>query len=256
MKRKLIENLRRVEQRIADACGKAGRDPKKVRLVAVTKYATPDVLRTLAEIGVKDFGENRVQELARRAAMVREWIGRRAWDPSAPPLTEPNWHMVGHLQRNKVRAVLPWIAMIHSLDSLRLAEEIDSSAGKLGRKVPVLLQVNASGEASKQGVAVAATTHLAEQISSLKHLELRGLMSMAPLTADTGIIRHTFQRVRELYDEVVGEKLCGPQFNELSIGMSNDFELAIEFGATYLRIGSALFEGIELAAEPETIEQG
>jgi len=157
--------------------------------------------------------------------------------------------MIGHLQRNKVKDVLPWVEMIHSVDSLRLAEEIDAQSAKLERRTPILLQVNAGGESTKSGVAVAATTHLVEQIHSLRHIELRGLMSMAPLTEDASRIRHTFQRVRELFDEVVGERQCGPVFNELSLGMTNDFEQAIEFGATMVRIGSALFEGIELPAE-------
>lgn len=252
MRRKLLDNLKRVEHRIADACAKVGRDPKEVKLVAVTKYATPDVIRTLIELGVTDIGESRVQELARRAAIIKEWISRK----SVPGLkTEPRWHMVGHLQRNKVRQILPWIQMIHSVDSLRLAEEIDAQASKLDQRVPVLLEVNASGESSKSGVAVAATTHLAEQVASLKHVDLRGLMTMAPMTEDVSLIRHTFQRVHEIFEEIVGERLCGPQFRELSMGMSGDFEHAIEFGATYVRIGSALFEGVELAPQPETVEQ-
>jgi pyridoxal phosphate enzyme (YggS family) len=253
MRRKLHDNLKRVEQRIADSCAKAGRDPKEVRLVAVTKYATPDVIRTLVDLGVTEIGESRAQELARRAAVIKEWISRRT--ASAGPNEEPRWHLVGHLQRNKVRHVLPWVHMIHSVDSLRLAEEIDAAAAKLDQRVPVLLEVNASGESSKGGVAVAATTHLAEQIASLRHLNLRGLMTMAPLTDDASILRHTFQRVREVFEEIVGERLCGAEFRELSMGMSNDFEYAIEFGATYVRIGSALFEGIELAPQPETVEQ-
>ncbi len=158
--------------------------------------------------------------------------------------------MVGHLQRNKVKAVLPWVDMIHSLDSLRLAEEIDAQSAKLGRKIPVLLEVNAADEPNKYGVAVAAITHLAEQISSLEHIDLRGLMAMAPLTDDESRIRYIFGRVRELLEEIVAERTCGPQFGELSIGMSNDFEYGIEAGATYVRIGTALLRGIELAPEP------
>ncbi len=253
-RRKLIENVKRIEQRIADACTRSRREPSGVKLVAVTKNASLELIRALVEIGLTDLGENRVQELIKRAAMIREWIGRRAWDSTAASLTAPRWHMIGHLQRNKVRAVLPWVDMIHSVDSLRLAEELDAESGKLARRTPILLEVNAADEPSKTGVAVAATTHLAEQVSSLKHLELRGLMAMAPLTQDVSVIRHTFQRVRELFDEVVGERLCGPAFTELSLGMSNDFEYGIEFGATYVRIGSALFEGIELAPEPTPVE--
>ena len=249
MKRKLTENFKRVEQRIADACHRVGRDPSSVTLVAITKYVSLDVIRTLVDMGVQHLGESRVQELTKRAAMVNEWLGRRARDLAAGAKPRPNWHMVGHLQRNKAKAVLPWVDVIHSVDSLRLAEEIDAQSAKLGRKMPILLQVNTSGETSKYGVAVAAATHLAEQINSLKHIELRGMMAMAPLTDDENAIRQTFSRARELAEEIVHERICGSRFCELSLGMSNDFEYAIEFGATYVRIGSALFEGIELATE-------
>lgn len=253
VKRRLADNFKRVERRIADACSRVDRDPSSVKLVTVTKNASLDIIRTLVELGIVDLGENRVQALTRRAAMVKESLSRRSRDPAAGPAL-PRWHMIGHLQRNKVRAVLPWVELIHSVDSLRLAEEIDVQAGKLGRKMPILLEVNASGETSKHGVAVAATTHLAEQICSLKHLDLRGLMSMAPYTEDESVIRYTFQRVRELFDEIVSERLGGPAFKELSLGMSNDFEYAIEVGATYVRIGTALFEGIELAPQATSAE--
>jgi len=254
MKRKLTENWKRIEQRIAEACERAHRKPSSVTLVAVTKAASLEIIRSLLEIGLNDLGENRVQELVKRAAMLKEWVGRRMWDSSSAPISTPRWHMIGHLQRNKVRDVLPWVELVHSVDSLRLAEEIDAESARLGRKMPILLEVNAGGEASKHGVAVAATTHLAEQISSLRHVELRGLMAMAPLTSDVSVIRNTFQRVRELFEEVVGERMCGPAFKELSLGMSGDFEYGIEAGATYVRIGSALFEGIELASLPASVD--
>ena len=250
MRRKLSENWKRVEQRVQDACHRAGRSPSSVTLVAVTKYASLDVIRAMVDIGFTDLGESRVQELAKRAGAVNEWLSRRSRDASSGTLARPRWHMIGHLQRNKVKAVLPWMDMIHSVDSLRLAEEIDARSAKLERVTPALLEVNAANEPNKHGVAVAATTHLAEQVDSLEHIELRGLMAMAPLTDDESRIRHVFERVRELFDETVCERICGPQFKDLSLGMSNDFEYGIEFGATYVRIGSALFEGIKLATEP------
>ncbi|MFQ5590312.1 MAG: YggS family pyridoxal phosphate-dependent enzyme [Phycisphaerae bacterium] len=255
MKRRLSENLKRIEQRIREACARAGREPSRVTLVAITKYASLDIVRTLVDMGVPHLGESRVQELTKRAAMIHEWLSRRRSRLASGEVeSRPRWHMVGHLQRNKVRAVLPWIEMIHSVDSLRLAEEIDAQSGKLGRVTPVLLQVNAAGEASKSGVAVAAATHMAEQLATLKHIEVRGLMAMAPLTDEESVLRRTFERVRELYDEIQGERLCGPAFCELSMGMTNDFEYAIEYGATWVRSGSALFEGIELAQEPASAE--
>ena len=254
MKRKLAENWKRLEQRISDACDRAGRKPSSVTLVAVTKYASLDILRALVDLGVPHLGENRVQEFTKRAAAINEWLIRRARDPNAAARPRPRWHMVGHLQRNKVKSILPWVDLIHSVDSLRLAEEIDAQSAKLDRVTPVLLQVNAADEPGKNGVAVAATTHLAEQICSLEHLELRGLMAMAPLSDDPEKPRYVFGRTRELFDEVIGDRMGGPAFKELSMGMSNDFEQGIEAGATFVRVGSALFEGIELAPQPVSAE--
>ena len=254
VKRKLSENLKRIEQRIAEACARSSRDSGEVTLVAVTKYASLDLIRLLVDLGVQELGESRVQELTKRASMVNEWLGRRARDLSAGAKPRPRWHMVGHLQRNKVKAVLPWTELIHSVDSLRLAEEIDAQSAKLDRVTPVLLQVNASGEARKYGIAVAATTHLAEQLVSLRNIEIRGLLAMAPLTEDESVIRNTFERTRELFDEIVTERICGSWFRELSLGMTNDFEYAIEYGATLVRIGTALFEGIELSTEPAQVD--
>lgn len=254
MKRRFTENIKRTQQRITDACRRADRDPANVKLIAVTKYAPLDMIRMLVDVGIQDLGESRVQDLTKRAAMTHEWLGRRPRDISAGAKLRPRWHMIGHLQRNKVKDVLPWVDMIHSVDSLRLAEEIDAQAGKLDLKIPILLEVNAGGEANKLGVAVPAVTHLAEQVDSLEHIELRGLMAMAPLTDDVGLIRHTFERVRDLFDEIIGERMCSPRFRELSLGMSQDFEYGIEVGATYVRIGSALFEGIEMGALPAHVE--
>ncbi len=247
MRRKLAENWKRVQRRVENVCTRVDRDPSTITVVAVTKYASLDVIRVLVDNGVRHLGENRVGELTKRAGMINEWLSRRARDLSAGARPRPNWHMIGHLQRNKVALLLPWVELIHSVDSLRLAEEIDAQSAKLERVTPILMQVNTSGEATKSGIAVAATTHMAEQVCSLKHIELRGLMAMAPLTDDESVVRGTFERARELFDEVVSERLCGPEFRDLSLGMSNDFELGIECGATYLRIGSALFEGVELA---------
>lgn len=250
MRRKIMDNLKRIEERVAEACRRVGRDPAGVTLIAVTKSVTVDVIRGLVEAGLADLGESRVQELGQRAAMLNEWLSRRARDASGAIPTSVRWHLVGHLQRNKVKPVLPWVSLIHSVDSLRLAEEIDVQSRALGRRTPILLQVNAADETQKFGVAVAATTHLAEQIHSLPNVELRGLMAMAPLTDDTQRIRHVFARVRELFDEVVSERLCGPNFTELSLGMTQDFEWGIEAGATYIRIGTALFEGVDLPTQP------
>ena len=152
--------------------------------------------------------------------------------------------MIGHLQRNKVRQVLPIASLIHSVDTLRLAEEINTSAPKLNNLCPkVLLQVNTSNEPQKYGVPVGAAPHLAEQIETLPNLKLVGLMTMAPLTHNKDVIRACFVRAGELFVEMRGEKIVGPQFTELSMGMSSDYEIALEEGATILRIGSAIFAG-------------
>lgn len=257
MHRKLAENLKRIQERIGAACIRNRRPLQQVRLIAVTKTASIELIRELVELGVRDFGENRVSGLIRRAATFRQPQGSQGsgaeqeqFDGMGFKEADVAWHMIGHLQRNKVRMLLPWVAMIHSVDSLRLAEELDQGAEKLDRVLPILMEVNAGGEATKQGVAVAAATHLAEQIATLRHLDLRGLMCMAPLTRDQFVIRHTFERTRELFEEILSLRICGPSFRELSMGMSNDFELGIECGATMVRIGSLLFEGIELAPQP------
>ncbi len=255
MKRKLQENIKHVEHRMAQACQQCNRDPKSVTLVAVTKSVSLDIIRAMVDLGAGNLGENRVGELTKRAGMVNEFLGRRARDLAAGARPRPNWHMVGHLQRNKVPALLPWVSLIHSLDSLRLAEEIDSQSAKLDRVTPVLLQVNIGDEPQKSGVAMAAATHLLEQIETLDHLTVRGLMGMAPLTDDVDVIRHAFARAKDLFDEITTERICSPQFRELSMGMSNDFEIAIEFGATLVRIGSALYEGIELREASATADQ-
>ena len=151
--------------------------------------------------------------------------------------------MIGHLQRNKVRQVLPITSLIHSVDTLRLAEEINASAPKLNLCPNVLLQVNTSDEPQKYGVPVGAAIHLAEQIETLPNLKLVGLMTLAPLTHNKDVVRACFARARELFIEMRGEKIVGPQFTELSMGMSSDYEIALNEGATILRIGSAIFAG-------------
>ena len=244
VKRKLNDNLRRVRDRIANACIRGNREPGDVTLVAVTKTAGVDVIRQLLELGCRELGESRIQDLTRRAAMVQEQLSRRPRDPSDPPPVEPNWHMVGHVQRNKIKPLLPWVGMIHSLDSLRLAEDLDTHAGKIDRTLEVLVQVNAADEQQKFGVAVGALPHLLEQIVSLPHLRVRGLMAMAALDADESRLAWIFDRVREIFADLKDERFLGEEFRHLSMGMSNDFEIAIQHGATMVRIGTALFEGV------------
>lgn len=238
---KIEERIKRVEETIANACARAGREPEDIRLVVVTKSAEIEQIQEVIRLGCLHLGENRVQQLKKVSGQVAEFVQRQS--DSAVPSEEIHWHMIGHLQRNKVRQILPVVSLIHSVDTLRLAEEINNSAARLNLCPRVLLQVNASHEPQKYGVPVGAATHLAEQIDTLPHLNLIGLMTMAPLTRNKDIIRACFTRARELYYEMRGEKIVGNQFTELSMGMSSDYEIAIEEGATILRLGSAIFAG-------------
>jgi pyridoxal phosphate enzyme (YggS family) len=238
---RISERIRRVRDITNSACARVGREPSEIRLVVVTKSATIEGIKEVVRLGLTDLGENRVQQLRKVSAEVAEFL--KDGDGDSASLGKVNWHMIGHLQRNKVRHVLPIASLIHSVDTLRLAEEIDASAAKLNICPKVLLQTNTSNEPQKYGVPVGAATHLAEQIETLPHLKLVGLMTMAPLTRNKDAVRACFSRARELFIEMRGEKIVGPQFTELSMGMSSDYEVAIEEGATILRIGSAIFAG-------------
>ncbi|HEX2971477.1 MAG TPA: YggS family pyridoxal phosphate-dependent enzyme [Tepidisphaeraceae bacterium] len=239
----LADRLNEVRERIAAACAKAHRDIKEVTLVAVTKSAAPEQIREILQLGVGDLGESRVQILTQRAAQINEFFQRQRLHSEGLLPARLRWHMIGHLQRNKVKPVLQIVDLVHSVDSLRLAEELDIQAGKLGKKLPILLQINASEEASKSGVAVGAATHLAEQIDSMPNLQLIGLMTMAALSANPEDARRTFARTREIFDEMQWQKVGGGHLRHLSMGMSSDFEQAILEGATMVRIGSLLFGG-------------
>lgn len=238
---KIAERIKRIEESVAEACARAGREREDVRLVVVTKSAEIEQIQEIIRLGYNHLGENRVQQLKKVAGQVAEFIQQAQDDPRVSK--EVHWHMIGHLQRNKVRQILPAVSLIHSVDTLRLAEEINNWAAKLNLHPRVLLQVNTSNEPQKYGVPVGAATHLAEQIETLSHVKLIGLMTMAPLTRNQDVIRSCFVRARELYHEMQGEKIVGSQFTELSMGMSSDYETAIEEGATILRIGSAIFAG-------------
>jgi pyridoxal phosphate enzyme (YggS family) len=238
---KIFERIERVKETISSTCERVGRDVGEIELVVVTKSATIEAIQDVIHLGFTNLGENRVQQLKRVSAQIAE-LSEKGDDDSAL-LKKVKWHMIGHLQRNKVRQVLPIASLIHSVDTLRLAEEINTSAAKLNLCPKILLQVNTSNEPQKYGVPVGAITHLAEQIETLPNLRMIGLMTMAPLTHNKDVIRSCFIRAKELFIELRGEKIVGPQFTELSMGMSSDYEVAIEEGATILRIGSAIFAG-------------
>jgi hypothetical protein len=238
---KISERVKRLKDTINAVCSRVGRDPRDVKIVVVTKSATFEAVKEIIHMGFIDLGENRVQQLKKIYAQVVDFLGRSEGESTLPK--KVNWHMIGHLQRNKVRQVLPMVSLIHSVDTLRLAEEINSSAAKINLCQDVLLQVNTSDEPQKYGVPVGAAMHLAEQIETLPNLRLIGLMTMAPLTHNKDIVRACFARTRELFIEMKGEKIVSQRFTELSMGMSSDYEIAIEESATIIRIGSAIFAG-------------
>ncbi len=252
----LAERYAQVRERIAAAAARSGRTGDQIILVAVTKNAEAEQIRELLAMGHQDLGESRGQLLEQRAAMIDEWQARQKMlsgaaqtsGGGAAKAVKPRWHMIGHLQRNKVKKVLPIARLIHSVDSLRLVEEIQTYAARRDRRaveppppVEVLLQVNCSGEQSKFGCAVPAAMHLADQIETMVQVKLRGLMTMAPADALPAQVRATFSRCYELFTEMREQGMGGPQLNILSMGMSNDFEVAIEEGANLVRVGSALF---------------
>lgn len=240
-----------VKERVARAAERAGRDPRSIVIVAVSKYSGIDEVRDLIGMGHRDFGESQVQQLMQRASMIAEWsarhrlVGSAAAEGAATP-APVRWHMIGHLQRNKVRKAIELSRLVHSVDSLRLAEEIQHAAMRTDMVAEVLLQVNCSGEASKFGCAVPAALHLAEQMDTMMNVRLRGLMTMAAPTAVGEEARPTFARLRELFEDmrragVGADRPAGAGFDLLSMGMSGDFEAAIGEGANVLRLGSAIF---------------
>jgi pyridoxal phosphate enzyme (YggS family) len=245
-----------VRQRVADAAHSVGRRADEIVMVAVTKFAEADQIRGLINLGHRDFGENRVQNLLQRVPMIDEYMDRRRRLAHAVPpksrLPESQevvrWHMIGHLQRNKAKKAVEMCRLIHSVDSLRLAEEIQAAAVKREEPVDVLIQVNCSGERTKFGCPPPAARHLAEQIDTMVTVRVRGLMTMAALDVPPEEIRDTFARCRELFEEVRKTGVGEGRFNILSMGMSNDFEAAIAEGANMVRIGSAIF------GEPKVVE--
>ena len=234
---KIAENLRHIRGNIADACARVGRTPDEVRIVAVTKTVDLDTVKNCLEVGLRHFGESRARQLVQRFDEFDAYLQRRR----NPLRGTVRWHMIGHLQRNKVKLALRAADVIHSVDSLRLAEEISARAECDERVVDVMLQVSCSHERQKHGCAVAAATHLGEMICSMKYMRLIGLMTMAPLVRDPQRARPTFVRLREVFEEMRHQKVGGMSFRHLSMGMSQDYAVAVEEGATIARIGTALF---------------
>ncbi len=225
------ENVARVLERINAACRRAGRQPEGVKLVAISKTFPAECIRKAYEAGLREFGENKVQEA-------------RSKQPGLADLAII-WHLVGHLQTNKVRVARELFHWVHSVDSLRLAQKLDQSAAAGGARLPVLIEVNLGGEESKSGLRAEDVLPLAEEVSRLETLELRGLMTLPPFLENPEEVRPYFRRLRELAREVDSRRLPGVSMQELSMGMSHDFEVAIEEGATIVRVGTAIFGGRE-----------
>ncbi|MHC5023818.1 MAG: YggS family pyridoxal phosphate-dependent enzyme [Planctomycetota bacterium] len=244
--RSLKERYENVCERIARAAARSGRRAEDVILVAVTKQASMDQVRELLKLGHQDLGENQVQHLVQRAAQVSETLQRQKQLGRGRGVLEPadvRWHMIGHLQRNKVKKAVEVARLIHTVDSLRLAEEIQTVAARRDEPVEVLVQINISGEKSKHGVAPAAARHLIDQIDTMLLLRCRGLMTMAPIVEDPADARPYFERTYELFDDIQRTIDGGERFDILSMGMSHDFEVAVECGANIVRVGTSIFGG-------------
>ena len=214
-----MQSLTKVQNKIASAAERVGRDPSEITLIAVTKTHGAEEINEAIAAGVTDIGENKVQEILSK------------YDDITPGV---RWHLIGHLQTNKVKSVVDKVCMIHSVDSLHLAQEIDKRCRDIGKVMDVLIQVNAAGEEQKSGVPPEEVFSLYEEISKLGNLRVRGLMQIAPQTDNPESVRKYFKQVKEIFDSI-------PGLDVLSMGMSGDYKVAIEEGANLIRIGTAIF---------------
>ncbi|MDD4241475.1 MAG: YggS family pyridoxal phosphate-dependent enzyme [Smithellaceae bacterium] len=226
MTTQIADNIRTIRNRMAAAAARAGRDPAGIRLMAVSKTVEPERIRQAIDAGIGLLGENYVQEAREKIPAVGQAV---------------QWHMIGHLQTNKVKYVVTLFDWIHSVDRLELAQELSRRAGQHGRVLNVLIEVNVSGEASKNGARPADVLELARQVAALPNLSVRGLMTMPPYSDDPENSRPYFVALRRLRDELAAAALPGVAMAELSMGMTDDFEVAIEEGATIIRVGRAIF---------------
>ena len=224
------DHISEVRERIARAALRAGRKPEDVTLIAVTKTVGPEAVEEAISAGVTQFGENRVQMLLDKQ--------------KTPALVAPDitWHLIGHLQTNKVKYIIDRVALIHSVDSIHLAEEINRCAKKAEKKMPVLLQLNISGEESKSGLAPEEVPGFLEEFSKLDSIILKGLMTMTPLAAADDEKRRIFRKLHNIYVDIGEKPIYNVDMSILSMGMSRDFEIAVEEGATMVRIGTSIFK--------------
>lgn len=222
----LKDNLKDVQQRVANAAKKAGRDLSEITLIAVSKTKPAEMIEEIYSEGIREFGENKVQEITAKSQVLPDDI---------------NWHMIGHLQRNKVKTVISKACMIHSVDSLRLANQISEDAQKLGITVPILLEINIANEETKFGFTKAETEDALREIAKLPNIIVKGLMTSAPFVDDPEDNRKYFKALKELCVDLKAKNIDNTDMVYLSMGMTNDYEVAIEEGATHIRVGTAIF---------------
>ena len=256
--RGLYQNYASIRERIDAAAKRAGRDPEEITLIAVSKTKPLEDIEELMASGVRDFGENKVQELAAKYDQIMEKAAGGVYGDFAgqaeaekPEAVQSQgleaegksvrFHLIGHLQRNKVKQVISRACLIHSVDSLRLAQEIEKEAEKQGLSVNVLVEVNIGAEESKSGTTPETAPELVRQIAELPHVHVKGLMCVAPIVEDPEEARPYFHRMKELAAEIDAMGLAGVSMKELSMGMTADFEVAVEEGATFVRVGTAIF---------------
>lgn len=220
------ENLEIVESNIRKACEKAGRERSEVTLIAVSKTKPVEALREAMDCGIRVFGENKVQEMKDKNAVITENL---------------DWHMIGHLQANKVKYLPGMACMIHSVDNIKLAQEIEKQFAKNDIKIDVLIEVNMAAEDTKFGLSPEEVIPFVKEISALPHLNIRGLMTIAPYTEDPESNRQYFRGLRELKDKINSMELLPQPMDTLSMGMTGDYQIAIEEGATFVRVGTGIF---------------
>lgn len=219
---KVRGNLEVIQSQIADACKKAGRNPEEVKIIAVTKYVSPERAQEALDAGIIHLGENRDEGLLHKIGQLED---------------KPVWHFIGSLQTRKVKTIIEHVTYIHSLDRLSLAKEINKRSNS---KLRCLIQVNASGEESKHGLRPEDVIGFVKELKQFPNIEISGLMTMAPLTEDEQVIRDCFRTMKKLQEDIQSRKLEYAPCSELSMGMSNDFQIAVEEGSTMVRIGTAL----------------
>ena len=222
----ITENLEQVRRNIVEACKAVNRDPSEVTLISVSKTKPVSMLQEAYDAGSRDFGENKVQEIMDKY-------------PQLP--SDIRWHMIGHLQRNKVKYIVDKVALIHSVDSLRLAETIENEAAKHNVTVPILIEVNVAQEESKFGLKTEEVLSLVESIAVLPHINIKGLMTIAPYVEDPEENREIFRELKKLSVDIAAKNINNVNMSVLSMGMTNDYQVAVEEGATFVRVGTGIF---------------